>query len=183
MMKNIESTRRRAIAGAILIAAGAALRPARGWAEIEEISHAAEVIHQEPSFKASRKSVFDALIDTRQFDKVIQLGGGLNTMSLGNKPTAISREPGGPFTIFGGHIVGRQIDLVPNERIVQCWRVVDWAPGIYSIAKFELVDQGSVTKIVFDHTGFPQGQGEHLAAGWRSHYWEPLERFFSGHSN
>lgn len=176
------STRRQAIAGAVMIAAGVAMRPAQAWAEIEEISHTAESIHQETLFKASRKLVFDALTDTRQFDKVIQIGSGMETMSPGNKPTAISREPGGSFTIFGGHIVGRQLELVANERIVQGWRVVDWASGIYSIARFELVEQSAGTKLVFDHTGFPQGQGKHLAEGWKAHYWEPLEKFLSGES-
>jgi hypothetical protein len=50
-------------------------------------------------------------------------------------------------------------------------------PGIYSIAKFELVEHGSGTKIVFDHTGFPIGDREHLAEGWKMNYWEPLEKF------
>ncbi len=107
----------------------------------------------------------------------------MNTAALGNMPTAISREPGGSFTLFGGHIIGRQIELTPNERIVQAWRVVDWAAGIYSIAKFELIEQGAGTKLVFDHTGFPQGLGQHLADGWKSHYWEPLEKFLAGESN
>jgi activator of HSP90 ATPase len=97
-------------------------------------------------------------------------------MSLGTKPTEISRETGGAFTIFGGHITGRQVDLVPNERIVQAWRVDGWNTGVYSIAKFDLVEQASGTKIVFDHTGFPPGLGKHLAAGWKAHYWEPLQK-------
>jgi activator of HSP90 ATPase len=172
-------TRRQAIAGAVMISASMAMRPAQLCAETEEISHTAESIHQETQYKASPKRVFDALTDTSQFDKIIHIASGMNTMSLGNEPTAISRELGGPFTLFGGHIIGRQIELVPNERIVQAWRVVDWAPGIYSVAKFELQDQGSGTKIVFDHTGFPQGKGEHLAAGWKSHYWDPLEKFLA----
>lgn len=176
-------TRRQAIAGAVTIAACSAMRPTRAWAETEEITHTQESIHQETLFKASRKRVFDVLTDTSQFDKVTRLASGMNSMSLGNKPTAISREPGGSFTLFGGHIIGRQIELVPDERIVQVWRVVDWAPGIYSIAKFELVEQGSGTKIVFDHIGFPQGKAEHLAEGWKSHYWEPLEKFLAGASN
>jgi len=35
------------------------------------------------------------------------------------------------------------------------------------------------TKIIFDHTGFPQGKGEHLADGWKANYWEPLEKYLS----
>ena len=78
---------------------------------------------------------------------------------------------------FGGHIVGRHIELVANERIVQAWRVIDWNPGVYSIVKFELAEQGSGTKLVFDHTGFPEGKGRHLAHGWKANYWDPLGKY------
>jgi len=140
-------------------------RSARAGAE-DGISHTAESIHQEPVFKASRKRVYDALIETKQFDKVIQLSGAMQAgMSLGNKPTQISREVGGAFTLFGGHVVGRHIELVLNERIVQAWRVVDWNPGVYSIVKFELTEQGSGTKLIFDHTGFLEGPGATSGGG------------------
>ena len=68
---------------------------------------------------------------------------------------------------------------MPNQRIVQAWRAGNWPPGIYSIAKFELVEQGSGTRIVFDHTGFPKGDAEALASGWKAHYWEPLAKLLS----
>ena len=176
-------TRRQAIAGAIMISAGLAMRPARLRAEGEEISHTAESIHQETQYRASRERVFDALMSTKQFDRIIHIGSGMDISSLGTEPTAISREVGGAFTLFGGHIIGRNIELLPDQRIVQAWRVVDWAPGLYSIAKFELLEQGGGTRMVFDHTGFPQGKGQHLADGWRSHYWEPLEKFLAESSH
>jgi activator of HSP90 ATPase len=103
----------------------------------------------------------------------------MQAMHLGDKPAEISREMGGAFTLFGGYITGRHVELVPNERIVQAWRTGSWAPGVYSIAKFELVEQGSGTKIVFDHTGFPKGQAEVLASGWKAHYWEPIEKLLA----
>jgi activator of HSP90 ATPase len=173
-------TRREAIAGVALAFGGVALGSieVRAGAE-EEISHTAESIHQEPVFKASRKRVYEALMDTNQFDKVIQLSGVMKSMRLGGKPTEISTEVGGTFVIFGGYITGRHLELVPSERIVQAWRVGSWDPGVYSIAKFEFAEQGSGTKIAFDHTGFPKGAAEHLAAGWKAHYWEPLESLLS----
>jgi activator of HSP90 ATPase len=140
------------------------------------ISHTAESIHQEPVFKAQPKRVYDALTDARQFREIVRLSGAMQSMSLGNRPIEISQQVGGVFSLFGGHIVGRHVELIPNERIVQAWRVVDWSPGIYSIVKFELREQGSGTKIVFDHTGFPEGKAQHLAAGWIAHYWEPLQK-------
>jgi activator of HSP90 ATPase len=145
-----------------------------------EISHAAEAIHQEVNFNASRKRVYEALTTTAQFVEVIKLSAAMKSgMALGSKPTQISPTVGGSFTIYGGHIFGRQVELVPNERIVEAWRVVDWSPGTYSIARFELVDQGSGTKLVFDHTGFPQGLAQHLADGWHGNYWEPLAKFLA----
>jgi hypothetical protein len=55
-------------------------------------------------------------------------------------------------------------------------RVVSWAPGSYSLARFDLIGRGPMTQLVLDHTGFPAGNAEHLAAGWYANYWEPLRR-------
>jgi len=175
-------TRRRVMTAGVAAAVGglvSASTPA--WANpAEEISHAAESIHQKPHFAASARKVFEALVDTRQFDKVIQLSAAVaSKVALGNKPTQISREAGGTFVVFGGHIFGRQIEILPNERIVQAWRVRDWEPGLYSVARFQVVEKNGGTKINFDHSGFPPGEGEHLAAGWKANYWEPLAKFLA----
>lgn len=153
-------------------------RAAEGVPGEEEISHACETIHQTVVFKASRKRVYEALIDEEQFDKVIKMSAALQSegKGLGTKPTKIAREAGGTFTLFGGHILGRHVELLPGERMVQAWRVATWEAGVYSIARFEFSDQGSDTKLVFEHTGFPNGQGEHLAMGWKGNYWEPLAK-------
>jgi activator of HSP90 ATPase len=174
-------TRRQVIAGLAVAFGGLGLGSAMGWAEVEEdVSHTAEAIHQEPVFKASRKRIYEVLTDAKQFDKVIQMSGAVKTgMVKGTKPAEISREVGGAFALFGGYIFGRQLELVPNERIVQAWRVGSWEPGIFSIARFELVEQRSGTKIVFDHMAFPKGDGEHLAAGWKMNYWEPMEKLLA----
>ena len=173
--------RRRLLSGAAVALASVAissLDPLR--AAGDEVSRTAESIHQEVGFKANRKRLYEALTDTAEFDKVVKLSSAMKSgMPPGAAPTAISRELGGPFSIFGGHIIGRHIEMAPNERLVQAWRVVDWPAGVYSIAKFELVEAGSGTKLVFDHTGFPVGLAEHLAEGWKLNYWQPLEKFFA----
>jgi activator of HSP90 ATPase len=174
-------TRRQVIAGIAMTFGGLALsltkvRAATG----EEISRTAESIHQENVFKAGRSRVYEALTDTKQFNEITKIAAAKDPgISLEKVPTEISREVGGTFTLFGGIILGRHIELVPNTRIVQAWRVVNWDPGVYSIVKFELVEQGTGTKIVFDHTGFPKGDAEHLASGWKAHYWEPLAKFLA----
>jgi activator of HSP90 ATPase len=164
----------------LLLSASLAAIPLPAFAAVEDvISRTGESIHQERVFRASRKRIYDALTDARQFAKIVELSGAMQSMPAGSKAAEISREVGGAFSIFGGHIVGRQLELVPSQRIVQAWRVVDWKPGDYSIARFELIEQGPETKLFFDHKGFPQGTAEHLASGWEEHYWAPLRKFLA----
>jgi|SRR5580658_492722 activator of HSP90 ATPase len=173
-------TRRQAVFNVAIALGGLALSSTEALAQSDDgISRTAEAIHQEPVIKASRKRVYEALTDAKQFDKVIQLSGVMQAMHLSDKPAEISREVGGAFALFGGYITGRHVELVPNERIVQAWRAGSWPPGAYSIARFELVEQGVATKIVFDHTGFPKGEAEVLASGWKAHYWEPLGKLLA----
>jgi len=57
--------------------------------------------------------------------------------------------------------------------------VGNWSPGVYSIARFQFIEQGADTRIVFDHTGFPTGAARHLAQGWRENYWDPLRKLLA----
>jgi activator of HSP90 ATPase len=174
-------SRRQAIVGFALALGGLALGSSKARADAdEEISRTEEAIHQRAFFKASRRRVYEALTETKQFNRVTELSAAMSSgMSLAKVPTQIDREAGGAFSLFGGYIVGRQVELVPNERIVQAWRVARWNSGVYSIARYEITEQGPGTLIVFDHTGFPKGEAEHLAAGWKANYWEPLEKFLA----
>jgi activator of HSP90 ATPase len=174
------SNRRRLLIGGVTALGGLGLPGDRPWAATAgEISHAAESIHQEPTFTVPRKRVYEALTDAGQFDRVTQASGVMKELSQMTQPTRISPDEGGRFVLFGGYIVGRHLELVPNELIVQAWRVGDWARGVYSLVRFELLDLSPGTRIVFDHTGFPAGRAEHLAAGWHAYYWEPLEKILA----
>ena len=128
-------------------------------------------IQQEVVFKASPKRVYDALLDSKQFSEF-----------TGGAPAEISRDPGGTFSCFGGVITGRNVELLPNQRIVQAWRVKMWPEGLYSIVRIELRQQGSETHLFMDHVGFPQEMrahlnGEETNGGWHRQYWEPLRKF------
>ncbi len=174
-------SRRRWLKGAAYTAGVLAVRPTGAWAEPGNgLSHTAEAIHQEVSFSATPKRIYDALIQAEQFQKVALLSAAREQVDVTSKPAEISREPGGTFVIFGGYILGRQIELVPNRRIVQAWHEKAWAPGVYSIARFELHEAGSGTQLIFDHTGFPAGAGDHLAIGWKINYWGPLAKALGG---
>jgi activator of HSP90 ATPase len=122
-------------------------------------------LHREAEFHASPQRIYEVLLDSKQF------------AACTGMPAEIDSKEGGGFSMFGGQIVGRNVELVPNQRIVQAWRPAHWDPGIYSIVRFELKPQGSETLLILDHTGFPEGDFDHLSSGWQNHYLEPLKKF------
>jgi activator of HSP90 ATPase len=119
-------------------------------------------LHQEVELKGTPRRIYDALLDSKQF------------AAFTGMPAEIDSKAGGAFSMFSGMIVGRNVELVPDQRIVQAWRPTHWDPGVYSIVKFDLKPQASATLLVLDHTGFPEGSYDSLSSGWNSHYWDPL---------
>jgi activator of HSP90 ATPase len=171
-------SRRRWLLQSSLAAGALVLESTHGFAlATDEISRTAEAIHQEIHFDAKPERIYSALTDAAAFQKVESLSEATRSLDIAAHPARISTEPGGPFSLFGDYIIGRQIELTRNRRIVQAWRVASWDAGIFSIARFELSAQDTGTKLVFDHTGFPAGAAEHLAQGWYANYWDPLRKF------
>jgi Activator of Hsp90 ATPase homolog 1-like protein len=67
------------------------------------------------------------------------------------QPARVSPREGEPFSLFGGRVECRQIELVPGERVVQAWRFGGahpdaWEPGVYSIVRFALRPEGDATR-------------------------------------
>jgi activator of HSP90 ATPase len=166
--------------GLVIAAETPAASKAKSAAAADGLSHSAEAIRQELMFDASPQRVYQALTTTKDFDMITRLSDGAALLNaVGAKPTSISSEVGGAFTLFGGYITGRQLEMLPNERLVQAWRAGSFKAGGFSIATFYLAAEGGKTKLNFEHRGFPDGNGASLAPGWHAHYWEPLAKYLA----
>jgi activator of HSP90 ATPase len=132
-------------------------------------------IHQEIDFKANSTQLYETLLSSKKFSDCTRKSFNAFTETSAN----IDAKVGGAFSLFDGHIIGRILELVPNQRIVEAWRVVDWPSGVYSIARFEFKSNGSGTRLIFDHTGFPEGLKKHLSMGWQQHYWDALNTYLN----
>jgi activator of HSP90 ATPase len=144
------------------------------------LSHSAASIHQEVTLHASPARVFEVLTDSGKFDAVTRLSDAVTLVTAPDaKPTVIGREAGSPFNLFGGYVTGRNLEMLPGQRLVQAWRAGSWAAGEFSVAHFALAADPAGCRLVFDHRGFPSDQGASLAYGWRVHYWEPLAKFLA----
>jgi activator of HSP90 ATPase len=186
---NSQITRRRALAGT---AAGIALsisrlpalaqRPAAPAQQpdiAQKPSTSADEtrtsLHQEIALNAGPERIFHVLLDFKEFAAFTSMAA------------TIDPDAGGAFNTFGGLIEGRNIEIISNRRIVQAWRPTSWDSGVYSVVHFELKassapNTSSVgTTLVLDHTGFPEGDFDHLDPGWHMRYWDPLKKYLTAH--
>ncbi len=120
-------------------------------------------IRQSVTFKASPHAVYEALMDSK---KHAQFTGG---------KASISRKAGGKFTAFDGYAEGTNLELVPDEKIVQSWRASDWPAGHYSKATFSLKATNGGTRLAFTQSGVPAEQYGDIAQGWKDYYWVPMK--------
>lgn len=173
MNRTHATTRRQALAG-IGIALSSAITRAQQAATQEPPSKPANrgrtSLHQEIELKGTPGRLYGVLLDGKQFAAFTGL------------PAEIETSAGGAFKTFGGLIEGRNVELMVNQRIVQAWRPASWPAGVYSIVHFELKASGSGTTLDLDHTGFPEGDYDHLFWGWNQRYWEPLKKYLAGES-
>jgi activator of HSP90 ATPase len=138
-----------------------------GIASVQAQTKTSAGIHQEIDFNVTPARMYAVLLDAKQFS------------AFSKDKAEIEALPGAAFKLFGGRIEGRNVELIPNQRIVQAWRPTTWHAGVYSIVRFELTVRGSGMRIAMDHTGFPQDQFEHLSEGWPLNYWEPLHTYLN----
>ena len=122
-------------------------------------------IHQTVTFKASPHDVYEALMDSK---KHAAFSGG---------KAVISRKAGGKISAYDGYIAGKNIELVPDEKIVQSWRAVDWPEGVFSTITFKLTPIPEGTRLDFTHVDVPEGTEEEFTQGWIDNYWEPMKTF------
>jgi activator of HSP90 ATPase len=123
-------------------------------------------IHQTVFFQVPPHEVYEALMDSKKH------------AAFSGSKARISRDVGGEVMAYDDYIAGKNIELVPDQKIVQDWRAVDWPEGVFSRISFELTAIPEGTRLDFTHTGLPEGTEDEFTRGWIDNYWEPMKKYF-----
>jgi activator of HSP90 ATPase len=122
-----------------------------------------KTISQSVTFKATPHEVYEAIMDSKKHSEF-----------TGSK-VSMSRKAGGKFTVYDGDIEGVNLELIPDQKIVQSWRYSDWPEGHYSKVTFALKAVKEGTRLTFTQTQVPDEHYEDIAQGWRDYYWAPMK--------
>lgn len=115
---------------------------------------------------ATPKEIYTLWLDSKQH------GALTGTEAL------ISPKVGGSFMVFDGWATGKNIELVPNKKIVQSWHAQDWPDTVQSTITVTLLPAKGGTKLLFQHEGVPKRFGKSIAQGWEDYYWKPMKKHF-----
>jgi uncharacterized protein YndB with AHSA1/START domain len=117
---------------------------------------------------ASAQEIYEAWLDSLKHSEM-----------TGGQAAVMSDEIGADVSAWDGYISGRNLELVPGERIVQSWRSSQFADehedSIITLT-FEEVDGG--TRVTLLHSNVPDEQTGYEESGWQTYYFEPMAAYF-----
>jgi len=91
----------------------------------------------------------------------------------------MSAELGAEVSAWDGYISGRNLELIPGERIVQSWRTSEFGEDDEdSIVTILLQEVGDGTLLTLQHSNVPDAQRSYEEGGWQSNYFEPMTAYF-----
>jgi uncharacterized protein YndB with AHSA1/START domain len=117
---------------------------------------------------ASPQEIYEAWLDSVIHS---QMTGGEASMS---------DETGAEVSAWDGYITGRNLELVPGERIVQSWRTTQFTDeheDSQIIVTLKAVEDG--TLLTLEHTNVPDAQKSYEESGWQKHYFDPMKEYFA----
>jgi uncharacterized protein YndB with AHSA1/START domain len=119
--------------------------------------------------QATPEQVFDALVQP-----------AIASSMIGGECTG---DPlvGATFTHWNGYIIGKHLELVRGERLVQEWTTTEWPKGAPpSRLELQLTGTGGGTELTMTHSLVPSDQAEDYRQGWIDYYWTPMRAHFGG---
>jgi len=108
--------------------------------------------------KADAQDVFTAL--TNPF--TIELWSG--------DKAVMTQNAGDEFSLWGGDIIGKNIEVVENEKLVQQWYFDEEDEADPSIVTLMLWPKNSQTSVELIHTNIPDEAYNNIVEGWNDAY-------------
>ncbi|KAI8355601.1 activator of Hsp90 ATPase [Choanephora cucurbitarum] len=90
----------------------------------------------------------------------------------------LEKTVGSKFEFFNGNVTGEIEELVPDQKIVQKWRLRSWPAGHHSQVTFEFKEGSESVALKITQTGVPVGEEDLTRNNWNGYYWRAINATF-----
>lgn len=90
----------------------------------------------------------------------------------------MSTEPGSEFSLWGGNIVGKNLEFEKGKKIVQQWYFGDQEEPSIVMIKLHPYKKG--TSVELRHSNIPDEAYDDIVDGWNNTYFADLIDFYEG---
>ncbi len=91
-------------------------------------------------------------------------------------PATMDAEVGTEFSLWEGDITGKNIEIIPNKKIVQEWYFGDITEK--SIATIKIFEDKKGSQVEVIHENIPDQDFDNIVDGWKEHYMGAIKEFF-----
>lgn len=84
--------------------------------------------------------------------------------------------PGAPFSLFGGNICGRFVEMMAPNSLVMDWKLKDWPTDTKVTIAIAEDGDGSACRIDLTQEGVPAQDVDLIRSNWHNYYWTPIKR-------
>ena len=88
----------------------------------------------------------------------------------------MSTEPGSEFSLWEGDITGKNIEFIPDRKVVQLWYFGDRIEE--SIVTISIAPDRENSTVTVEQTNIPDEEFDDIAEGWREYYIGAISSFF-----
>jgi len=88
----------------------------------------------------------------------------------------MSTEPNSEFALWGGSIVGRNLEFEVNKKIVQQWYFGEQPEKSIVTIKLHAHENGTSVELI--HTNIPDNDYDDIVEGWNKVYFQSLREFY-----
>ncbi len=89
----------------------------------------------------------------------------------------MSTEPGSEFSLWEGDITGKNIEFIPDRKVVQLWYFGDRIEE--SIVTISIAPDRENSTVTVEQTNIPDEEFDDIAEGWREYYIGAISSFFN----
>ena len=118
-------------------------------------------LYLEPSFNTTAEQLYITLLNNARI--------GAWSRSHPIMESEVATE-GSTIGLFGGSVSCKILKLVPNEHIVQLWRLEDWKKDHYAELDIRLIQGAGETRMAVSFTGIPIGEEDRVRGNFEEYY-------------